>query len=352
MPDRAPDKLPYGRRRRTAASALVAILVAFALGCLFNAPAMKKTAEQLPFGPQRSFRLALVDPVATVSHWLLLDRPARLTAAALGKPNPGPAPMPTLVAATPRPRPSKGGKPAALGGPLPRPSRGKPLKLLIAGDSMMGIPGMALVNLAQGSHVMRSRLDYRISSGLTRPDFFDWPAELARQVHAQHPGAAIVMFGANDRQGVQTPSGKVYFFETGGWKKEYRRRVQQAIDILQDGRVRRIYWVGQPIMPDATFSRQLRVLNDIYRQMAAKNPGVEYIDAYKLFSTAGGAYSAYLRDDKGILQQVREADGEHLTYAGGLRLARVLLAAIKADWLPRKRASATPSPKASPTKLP
>ena len=75
MDERDTDRLPFGRRRRTAASALIAIVVALVLGAFFNAPAMKKTAEGMPFGGARSFKLALVDPLATVSHWLLLDRP-------------------------------------------------------------------------------------------------------------------------------------------------------------------------------------------------------------------------------------------------------------------------------------
>ena len=97
------DGLPYGRRRRTAASALVAILVAFVLGALFNAPAMQKTALELPFGAERSFRLALLDPLATVSHWLFLDRPAQLTAQALGKPEPGPTGAPAPWSSLGRP---------------------------------------------------------------------------------------------------------------------------------------------------------------------------------------------------------------------------------------------------------
>ena len=55
--------------------------MAFTLGAFFNAPAMKRSALDLPFGRQRSFKLALVDPLATVSHWTLLDRPAKLVAA-------------------------------------------------------------------------------------------------------------------------------------------------------------------------------------------------------------------------------------------------------------------------------
>ena len=50
------------------------------------------------------------------------------------------------------------------------------------------------------------------------------------------------------------------------------------------------------------------------------------------------------------MQQVREADGQHLTYAGGMRLAKVVMAAIKAEWFGKKKpgaGSAAPSPKAS-----
>jgi hypothetical protein len=223
------------------------------------------------------------------------------------------------------------------------------MHLYIAGDSMAGIPGMALVNLSKGTHLIKPLLDYRISSGLVRPDFFNWPAQLQRQVKAFDPVAAVVMWGANDNQGVQTSSGKVYEFGSGGWQKEYRKRVADAIAILFDGGVRRIYWVGQPIMPDSIYDRKIRVINDVFHSEAAKHPGVRYIDAYGLFSGDGG-YTQYLRDDKGELQQVREGDGEHLTYAGGMRLAKVVMAAIKADWFGVEKAdagSAPPSPKAS-----
>jgi len=358
MNGRDPSKLPYGRRRRTAASALVAILVAFILGVLFNAPAMKKTAMELPFGGQRSFRLALVSPAAAVSHWLFLDRPARLAAAALGKPDPGPQPV-EVVVVTPRPTPqptsaSGGPRPQPTDKPLPKPYAGHPMHLYIAGDSMAGIPGMALVNLAKDTHLIKPLLDYHISTGLVRPDFFNWPVQLQRQAKAFDPGAAVVMWGANDNQAVQTSSGKVYEFGSSGWEKEYRKRVGDAIAILFDGGVRRIYWVGQPIMPGSTYDRQIRFMNDIFRDEAKRHPGVQYIDAYDVFSDGGG-YSQYLRDDKGEMQQVREADGEHLTYAGGMRLAKVVLAAIKAEWFGKKKSgagAASPSPKASATATP
>ena len=36
------------------------------------------------------------------------------------------------------------------------------------------------------------------------------------------------------------------------------------------------------------------------------------------------------------MQQVREQDGEHLTYAGGLRVAQAVLDEIKKEWFPKK----------------
>ena len=227
------------------------------------------------------------------------------------------------------------------------------MHLYIAGDSMMGLPGMALVNLANKTRVVKSLLDYRISSGLCRPDFFDWPAQLRSQAGSFKPGAVALMFGANDRQGVQTASGKVYNFRTDGWEREYRRRVRDVIGLLFDAGVRRIYWIGQPVMPDATFDGQMRVMNEIYRTEAAKHPGVRYIDAHALLSDKDGKFAQYLRDGDGVMQQVREADGEHMTYAGGLRIAEAVMTAIEKDWSEKKgKAAGKASPKASATPAP
>jgi hypothetical protein len=151
------------------------------------------------------------------------------------------------------------------------------------------------------------------------------------------------MWGANDNQAVQTPDGRVYQFGSSGWRKEYARRVDDVIALLFDGGVQRIYWAGQPPMPDESFDRQMRTLNDIYRDAAERHPGVVYIDSYDIMSD-DGAYAQFLKDERGRTEQVREADGEHLTYAGGLRLAKAIIAAIKAEWLAR------PQPKRADTK--
>jgi hypothetical protein len=360
--ERRRSGLPFGRRRRTAASALVAMLVALALGALLNAPAMQKTALALPFGAERSFRLALVDPLATVSHWLLLDRPARLTAVALGKPDPGPTGT-SVVVVRPTSGPTAGGKPEDDGDKprktlqeraLPKPFKGHPMHLYIAGDSMLGLPGMALTNLSIKTRLIKPLLDYRISTGLVRPDAFNWPAQLQRQVKAFRPGAVAVMFGANDNQPLQTANGEIHQFGSDGWKREYRRRVRDVVGLLFQNGVRRVYWIGQPIMPEASFNGQIRLMNEIYRGVAEQTFGVRYIDAYGLLANGRGEYAQYLPDERGELQRVREQDGEHLTYAGGLRIAGAVLDEIGREWLPKQGEgdASPPGPGASATPAP
>ena len=228
--------LPFGRRRRTAASALIAMLVALALGALFNAPAMKKTALELPFGGERSFRLALVDPLATVSHWLFLDRPAELTAVALGKPDPGPD----------RRAGGRGGRADAhadQGGQ----ARGEGRQ---AGQAAAGASPAQALQGAPDAPLHRRRLhdgparhgahqplqqdqahQAACSTTTSRPASCGPTSSTGRRSSSRRsrrfdPGAVAVMFGANDNQAVQTPSGKIYQFGSDGWKKEYRKRVR------------------------------------------------------------------------------------------------------------------------------
>ena len=53
-----------------------------------------------------------------------------------------------------------------------------PAKVYIVGDSDAGTFGPYLQTLLDGTNIVDTELNYKVSSGLARPDFFDWPAEL------------------------------------------------------------------------------------------------------------------------------------------------------------------------------
>ena len=59
-------------------------------------------------------------------------------------------------------------------------------------------------------------VDFKVSSGLARPDYFNWPAELAHQVAALNPQIVVLMLGSNDNQPLLAPDGHTYAFATAG----------------------------------------------------------------------------------------------------------------------------------------
>jgi hypothetical protein len=292
---------------------------------------MLERALQQPFGAERDAQVDTWERIDGISAALLLDRPGEAVSELLGRDDPvpddpllvlkpvsngdvpiGPAGVPWNV-----PTPEESPK-------LRTPSRAEPLRMWVAGDSMAGIFGQALVRMANGTGLISADLDYRLSTGLSRPDYFNWPAHLKKQAEERGPEVVVVVFGANDSQGVQAPSGAVYQPLSDGWRQEYARRVAGTMDLLHaPGRI--VYWVGQPVAREADFTRRMIDLNSIYEREAASRPWVVYVDAFAVFDDENGEYTAYKTDAEGNVEQVREQDGVHLTWAGGERLAAVVL---------------------------
>lgn len=159
------------------------------------------------------------------------------------------------------------------------------------------------------------------SSGLVRPDFFNWPVHLKSALAGLHPQAVIFMVGTNDGQGM-TVGGAPLAFGTAAWKKEYTRRVKAMMDTMRSAGVTRVYWIGMPIMRSAAFGKKMAVLNAVFRSQAGAHPGITYVDAWKLFSSTAGTYVA----------QWRSADGMHFNMVGVSRLVAAVAQLVRRDW--------------------
>ena len=82
------------------------------------------------------------------------------------------------------------------------PTADDPALVYIAGDSDAGTFGPYLEQLLDESGIVDVELDYKVSSGLARPDFYDWNDRFALQVPALDPEIVVVTFGGNDSQGL------------------------------------------------------------------------------------------------------------------------------------------------------
>ncbi|MBK9180499.1 MAG: DUF459 domain-containing protein [Acidimicrobiales bacterium] len=311
--------------------------VAFALAAMFNAETLVEMAERQPYGWQRTAYLAITRPIHTVSRVLFLDRPGEAVDAVRGR-NREQVDLAELTVTPSAAAPDAAGTTTTTLAPLRRPSTTDPLNLWVGGDSMSQAFGQSLVRKASETGLVDAVLDAHVSTGLTRPDFFDWSARIVDVVQNQRPEVMVPMFGANDAQ-TMVVDGRVVDVDDPTWQAEYRRRVGLVMDYLVQNGVR-VWWVGQPIMSSPDFTARMRILNGIYREEAASRPGITFVDAMPVFADAAGAYSAYLPDDEGEQRLMRAQDGVHLTLDGADRLADVVLADVFADLAPP---SATPT---------
>jgi len=334
-----------GRRTLPAGKVLVVALVCLLLWTVLDAKTLRKAAEASVLGARRTAALIVLKPIDGIAGALQIRRLSDLIERALGRdPNaaPGggvvPITLPTIPAEEPMPGATQSPAPGAnqpgertSTGPLPRPTAKHPLRVLVAGDSFgVGI-GYGL-SRAFDPTVVKAVMDARISSGLARPDFFDWDAQMASDVRRADPDVIVVMIGANDvLTSVLTSQGTTIDVHDPNWNASYRFRVAQFMETAR-AEGARVVWVGLPIMEDAGYAALVRRANAIYRGEAATHPGVRYVDAYRLTEDPQGGYSAFLRTPSGGVVQVRDSDGKHLTIAGNEILAREIVAVMRHTW--------------------
>ena len=206
--------------------------------------------------------------------------------------------------------------------------------MLIAGDSDAGTFGPYLETVLADTGIVRTELDYKVSSGLARPDFFDWPAHFQTIIPHVAPDIVIATFGGNDSQGLAELNGNFIVQAPTGegdveWRAEYGRRVGEVMDFLTtDGRT--LVWVGIPNDNNPDVTTRLRVQDEVVRAEAAKRPAVKFVDAWNRFSGREGGWAEYVIDPRDKLgKDVRLDDGFHLNIVGAEILALDIAEVVK-----------------------
>ncbi|HET8606944.1 MAG TPA: DUF459 domain-containing protein [Gaiellaceae bacterium] len=324
---------------------IVLCLAALALGSLLNAQGLRKTAQTQPAGIGRDVALAVARPLARVSSALRLDRPRHGLQVAIGRGAVDRIDTTVRLAVAPPPvRPrdtvSQGRTRHGVARPEPKPkSPAKrvftprhPLRLWVAGDSLAQVPGEALERAAgSGGPVEVTAVESRLSTGLGRPDLYNWFTRIAGAIPQLRPDVAVFSFGADDAHDYMSgvPDGRtVGKLGSPSWDAEYRRRVVGVTQELNEAGVY-VVWLGLPIPRGPGFRRSFRVVNGVLRRaLAESGKGAAFVDTWHLLATKSGRYADYLPDAHGHLVLMRAADGVHYTQPAGDLIAHAVLAQL------------------------
>ncbi|WP_420452794.1 DUF459 domain-containing protein [Ilumatobacter sp.] len=223
--------------------------------------------------------------------------------------------------------------PPSTGPPTPT----DPAEVHIVGDSDAGTFGPYLQSLLDTTLVVDSVLDYEVSSGLARPDFYDWPARLRRTLPDADPDIVVATFGGNDAQPL-TVAQEEFEVEVAGpigneeeWAAAYERRVGEVMDLLlEDGR--RVVWVGIPNASDPELTARFVVQDRAAKAAADARSEVVFVDTWNRFTGRDGGYADFVVDPRdGIGKDVRRSDGFHLNQAGAEILAVDIAYAVQEE---------------------
>lgn len=305
-------------------------LAALGIALFLNAPGIHKSATTQPPGWKRDVALALTGPLESVSHAVLLDRPRRTLKSALGRSDDDV--VDTVVAAPAGAAP--GSQPIGNEPPVPpkreRFTPRRPLRLWIAGDSLVIVPGESLLRAAAENRALAPdrNVEGRLSTGLERPDVYNWFTRVRKEMRTEKPKAVVVMFGGNDDHGYMTgvpPGESISSFGSRAWRREYRRRVATIMDTVTRAGAY-IVWLGLPIVKSADRTRRYDTINAIVQSEAAKRPKrAAYLDTYFFFAGKEGGYAQYVEDGSGKLVKMRADDGVHFERPAGDLIATKVL---------------------------
>jgi hypothetical protein len=317
--------------------AVVVLALSLLLAALLQAEGLRKQAQIQGAGFQRNLALDVTRPLVSFSRALHLTTPRHELQVAIGRGDedridtqvhltlPPPAgPLERQPASKPKAK----ARPARQVKPLFTPAH--PLRVWVAGDSLAQVPGDALERLGGAVDVVG--VESRLSTGLARPDLYNWFSRVQAAPRQLHPRVAVFSFGADDAHDYMAgvPEGKkVGPLGSASWDAEYARRVDGVTrELGADGVY--VVWLGLPIPDGPGFKKSFPIVNRILERVAAKYPRTAtYVDTWHLLDDAHGRYTAYLRVH-GKLTLMRLPDGVHYTEAAGDLIAQQVLKQLRA----------------------
>lgn len=185
--------------------------------------------------------------------------------------------------------------------------------LLLGSSSVGGHLGHTVVRelLALDVEVVLRR---RSSSGLARPDFYDWPRSVRRGPSLEGHLGVMVLMGGNDTQPVRLMQGRrrvgaVRWEHDAAWRETYAGLVQAFGRELCERGARRIVWLLPPNPGRGSWSEKLGRVRAVQRDAASTIRCAEGVPAVVIDA-----------DDPAAPFGARESsDGIHLNRAGARR---------------------------------
>ena len=200
-------------------------------------------------------------------------------------------------------------------------------RVLVVGDGLAGGLGAGMTRMVEDNPSIEIVNRFNESSGLARPEVYDWSAAIPKIMEANSYDAVVVLIGSNDRQIIRDGENRVTF-QSAEWTDFYSARVDSLLETLKNQGVK-IFWVSVPPMADPEFDANMKFLSDIQRRYVQAKGG-KYIDVRSAFLATDGSYVDRGPDETGVDRKLRSRDGVTFMKQGNNRFGQLVVNAIGA----------------------
>jgi len=207
------------------------------------------------------------------------------------------------------------------------PDYGKKIKVLIVGDSMMleGLGPVLHRKLRKKSDLSIIR-EGHYSSGLSRPDFYNWPENLTKLIEKHEPQLIIVSMGANDTQDIVINANR-HFVDAESWKRVYGIRTYNYLSIAV-AEERQVLWVGLPIMGLEPYFTRTKRISKIQAEVSSYFNNVTFVNIEHLL-TKNNKFTSFIQGKNNRSIRLRQKDRIHVSQEGGKILTSYILPRVQ-----------------------
>lgn len=248
------------------------------------------------------------------------------------QPSPAPAepvsPTPQTVEPKPAPTPTSQPKSASAQKHTPaeisKENEQSPVhyRIMMLGDSLMEDLGPTTHRTLRHRKGLHFILTAKYSTGLSRPDYFNWPKNMEKAVSGTRPDIIIFFMGANDGMPIKMNGRNIYPNSGEAWKSAYRAKMGELFEIGRRYNCEML-WLGLPPMG----SRYAKILAQTAQaqQEGCREHGIRFIDTAPVLGDENGKFRTYMTDSSGRTIRLRDKDKEHLADAGNKLVVEQLL---------------------------
>lgn len=225
-----------------------------------------------------------------------------------------------------QPSPVRGDRAPQEAAPPSSPGDTPPMRyrILMLGDSLMEDLGPMMHRMMRHRKGLEFIISAKYSTGLCRPDYFNWPRHMNNVVRRYLPDLVIFFIGANDGMPIRQGNGLV---PTGRetWRAAYAAKMDELVGIARSVGAD-IIWVELPAV-GGTYNKLLHQTQVAQRTYCESN-GITTLRTDPFLSGEWGRFEPY-GDYHGSYTRLRTKDQTHLTRQGNLKILEHLLPVVE-----------------------